>query len=146
MLKRFLMISLLSYYFCNAADSPIPSEENDQPVPLAEYDMVTMPDQSTLASLFAKAELDDFVEKTNVVARLAGTTLHAAGIEMAERLMLQEYSEVLAANPSSQSLSKTVKDQITKRLNAVIDTIVKDYPKIKKKLDQFRAKFKEQQQ
>ncbi len=131
------MIILIFNYCCNAAEQNTTSEEDGQSMSSAKYEMVTLPDYMTLKKLFSTNGLQDLVEKTDIIIRLAGTTLSAGGIEIAKKVMLSDYAKTLKEVKVSSEDAELL-------FNKIIDILLSDYPVVRENLRLFRVKYKKQ--
>ncbi len=126
------------YHCVSAADSALLFDEDDQDI-LSSVDMATMPNQETLKKLFVGNKLQYFAERTLAVHQLADVSLTAEAIEIIEQLILNDYSDVLQEDTSSVD-GKISLEQTKKLFDNVIDTVLKDYPKVKEQRDLLRKK------
>jgi hypothetical protein len=97
--------------------------------------LVKMPNKKELQQLFAKWQLESFVGSTEIIKEWAEQELAPQALEKSKYLWLAVYQEQYQGSTSTVNLAL---QQTETSLNAVIDEILEDNPRARKKLLTFR--------
>jgi hypothetical protein len=152
-MKKFLLISLLALASeltvanLQAMDNQTPttssagsSDAQKDDTNLQAKIIITMPDKTALNKLFSEHGLDYFAEKTKIIEKLAGQTKYPEGLEISKQLAIYDYSECLKGHPPFMINMLLMTADAS--FDAVIDEILKDFPKAKEQLQDFKDKVK----
>lgn len=97
--------------------------------------LVKMPNKKELQQLFAKWQLESFVGLTGIIKEWAEQELAPQALEKSKYQWLAVYQERYQGSASTVNLAL---QQTETSLNAVIDEILEDNPRARKKLLTFR--------